>query len=208
MQTILSKSRDILTKFKEIRNNYDIPFDYTKTLRIVPKGCIYCKLGKRDNYQPSDIELTCSAWCQFCVETHIKIPDATGLEPQLCGEALEIMINLNYYILTTASTNDTKDNMFLDFYATHEEAKRLADYIETLDHNYGYNLFDNRTKKEVKYNIKNKDFEVYNEDYFGNFGTELNNFIEKELTFMSVWDSLNSRRTLYGVLNEYLKNVH
>lgn len=208
-QIVLEKAREKLNIYEDIITNY--PPNIKKIPDIKNPTCVWCVDGKRDNFTKKDINETCLYWCKFCVESKIKNSTSTGIEPDLLGPFLKDMIELNNYILTTASTNDPSNPecqaMFITFSAPPFLVDKLKLYLNSLDMYYNYMIFGGSSDGQFRYPEEEDSPISVGGDYFGDYGQHLNEFITHELVEMGICDNLQSRRTLYKVLLDYLSHL-
>lgn len=165
-----------------------------------PKSeCVWCgEKRKRDNF--SEDEKLCSAWCKFCVTHRMddKHDYETGVEPHLNGIWFELILKINHYIYTTASTNHPQilnlhpDNiMFVDALFPKEMLPIIQEFVAS-DPEYKMWDFKPWSSGERYLPIPNgikKDFSDLLED----------------LVFFEINDQNNNRSDFYQKLYDWLK---
>lgn len=224
-QEILDESIRRLLIHKSAVDSYEEDFRNLPAIRT--KCCSWCSEGERENFIPKDLESACDAWCYHAMSKSYLNPNATGFETSLRGRWLDLIIDLNKYILTTASTNYPDDPsfqiMFLSFYTTREIADNLAQSIVATDEYYIYVIQDQRRNELVydlqRYDCNEKDnsvvcseIETYKEgdpylDYYGRYNLREEEYIENELVYMTIEDVMLPRRNLYDVTLRILENM-
>jgi hypothetical protein len=215
---ILEHATSCLDKYNNIRSNYPLILSTADEKR---NGfCPWCTQGKRSDFAISDLDLTDSDWCRFCIECSIKNPESSGIEPSLIGEYFEQIRSLNKYIITTSSTNDPYNPefqpMFIMFYTTYDISRRIISYIKQLDEYYQYLLYNSNMgicKSKISNNytklfdtaptLVEEYLDEYNttgsitHDYFSN---KYNDYIHTNYTLVIIEDANQRRRTLYSIL--------
>jgi hypothetical protein len=204
-QLLLSKGYDFMSKFEIFRKGYpndDMNF-YIGTCPY-RSLCVWCKWGKRTKFIERDIMSTESLWCHYCVNYELKFPKSTNIGPDLRGNFLVDIKKLNKYILTTSSTSLPHNYEFQEMYITFYTTRKIADFLYNnfvINDGYTCIIYDNKSK-ELLCNSDLEKKEVL-KDYYGDYGTDLNTFIDNELCCMTIKDNEIDRRTLYYMLLQF-----
>ncbi len=144
----------------------------------------------------------------------------TGIENSLSGNWLDIMIELNYYIFTTSSTdNPNFQNMFIGGYLLLQDAWLLCQYFYTNKKTYNIVVYD-QVQQHVLYLFNPTGLTSVVQDTLRclyQYGTIANDFPYmkegsnlflqpgNQLVYIMIEDGDRKNRDLYNVLLEYMK---
>lgn len=137
----------------------------------------------------------------------------TGFEVQLSGQDLKTMIELNKYIITTASTNfPGEEGYFVVFYTTPEVSEEILNFIASLGRTYGAVYHDySGFRGYVNMTVDDSNEVLSDTSFFANDFNEheadLQEFVKENLVEMYVEDRDRNRRSLYSILLDFLKTL-
>lgn len=144
----------------------------------------------------------------------------TGIENSLSEKWIDIMIELNYYIFTTSSTDNLKfQNMFIGGYLQLKDAWLLCQYFYTNKKTYNILIYD-QVQQHILYLFNPSGPTSIIQDTLRclyQYGTIDNDFpyIKEgsnlflqpgnQLVYIKIEDGDSKNRDLYNVLLEYMK---